>query len=541
MAGAQGSALAIAVCNAGGLGALPCAMLDPAAMRRELAALRAGTAAPYAVNFFSHTPPTPDADREQRWRELLAPYYVELGLDPGRVVAAPARVPFGEEAADALDEFEPPVVSFHFGLPAPPLVARVRRWGALVLATATTLDEARWLEARGVDAIVAQGIEAGGHRGNFLSDDLTLQPATRDLVARIVGAVKVPVIAAGGIADAAGVATVLEARRRRRDGWYGLSALPRSHHQRRAPRGARRPSSARDRVDQPVLGSAGARDRQPIDARAGPDLRRGAGISPRRHRRRAAASRGRAARQRRFLAAVGRGERGPIARGPRGRGDASAGVRDLRCWPRRITQYCSEGVLSTMIPSARATIAVPFLLLATLAPQTPTPKPVPIEDPDAYAVFAAVLPRERVKALVVRAETGMMQPCKSSGSEYEEWKQVVESYLRENAVRRVVLSRPPLVAPYLVVPMWEIEASFRAIEGDQFGVWAGFYERYPKSNGYAELSAVGFDDAKQRAMVYVGHHCGMLCGGGKNHLLEKVGGEWREVQSWDLAGCMWAN
>ena len=210
MAGAQGSALAVAVCNAGGLGALPCAMLDPAAMRRELAAMRGGTAAPYAVNFLSHAPPTPDAERERRWRELLAPYYVELGLDPGQVVASPVRVPFGEEAADVLDEFEPSVVSFHFGLPVPDLVARVRRWGAMVLATATTVDEARWLEARGVDAIVAQGTEAGGHRGHFLSDDLTLQPSTRDLVSQLVGAVKVPVIAAGGIADAAGVAAVLE-------------------------------------------------------------------------------------------------------------------------------------------------------------------------------------------------------------------------------------------------------------------------------------------------------------------------------------------
>jgi nitronate monooxygenase len=184
-------------------------MLDPAAMQRELAAMRAGTAGPYAVNFFSHAPPTPDAERERRWRELLAPYYVELGLDPGQVVASPARVPFGEEAADVLDEFEPRVVSFHFGLPSQHLLARVERWDATVLATATTVDEARWLEARGVDAIVAQGIEAGGHRGHFLSDDLMLQPTTRDLVSQIVGAVKVPVIAAGGIAEAAEVTAVL--------------------------------------------------------------------------------------------------------------------------------------------------------------------------------------------------------------------------------------------------------------------------------------------------------------------------------------------
>jgi nitronate monooxygenase len=210
MAGVQGSALAIAVCNAGGLGTLPCAMLDPTAMRRELAAMRAGTTAPYAVNFFSHTPPTPDPERERRWRERLAPYYAELGLDPSQAVAAPARVPFGEESADVLDEFEPAVVSFHFGLPPPHLLERVRRRGSAVWATATTVEEARWLEARGVDAIVAQGIEAGGHRGNFLSDDLTLQAPTRDLVTRLVAATTVPVVGAGGIADASGVAAILE-------------------------------------------------------------------------------------------------------------------------------------------------------------------------------------------------------------------------------------------------------------------------------------------------------------------------------------------
>jgi nitronate monooxygenase len=210
MAGVQGSALAIAVSNAGGLGTLPCAMLDAAAMRRELEAVGAGTKAPFAVNFFSHIPPTPDPERERRWRERLTPYYVELGLDPSQSVAAAARTPFSEEAADVLDEFAPAVVSFHFGLPPPHLVTRVRRLGASVWATATTVDEARWLEARGVDAIVAQGIEAGGHRGHFLSDDLTLQAPTRELVARLVETTKVPIVAAGGIADAGAVLAVLE-------------------------------------------------------------------------------------------------------------------------------------------------------------------------------------------------------------------------------------------------------------------------------------------------------------------------------------------
>jgi nitronate monooxygenase len=212
MAGVQDHALAIAVSNAGGLGALPCAMLDAATLERQLAALRAGTPAPFAVNFFAHTPPVADPERERRWRALLAPYYVELGLDPEQKVTAATRVPFGGEAADVLDRFEPAVVSFHFGLPAPELVARVRRWGAVVLSTATTVAEARWLEERGVDVVVAQGLEAGGHRGHFLAPDLAGQLGTLDLLRAILAAgVRVPVVAAGGIADADGVAAALDA------------------------------------------------------------------------------------------------------------------------------------------------------------------------------------------------------------------------------------------------------------------------------------------------------------------------------------------
>ncbi len=108
-----------------------------------------------------------------------------------------------------LEEFKPAVVSFHFGLPAPELLERVRRWGAKILSSATTVDEALWLEARGVDAVIAQGLEAGGHRGNFLSEDLNTQVGTFALVPQIVRAVKIPVIAAGGIADAKGVAAAM--------------------------------------------------------------------------------------------------------------------------------------------------------------------------------------------------------------------------------------------------------------------------------------------------------------------------------------------
>jgi nitronate monooxygenase len=209
MAGVQTSALAIAVSNAGGLGSLPCAMLDVDAMRKELAAIRAGTERPYNVNFFCHTPPVPSAQREAGWREALAPYYREFGIDPTTIPAGPGRIPFSGEAADVLEDFKPPVVSFHFGLPSAELLARVKAWGAKVLSSATTVDEARWLEAHGADAIIAQGVEAGGHRGMFLSDELTTQVGTLALVPQIVRAVNVPVIAAGGIADAKGVVAAM--------------------------------------------------------------------------------------------------------------------------------------------------------------------------------------------------------------------------------------------------------------------------------------------------------------------------------------------
>jgi nitronate monooxygenase len=205
MAGVQDSALAIAVSDAGGLGSLPCAMLDPAGIRRELATIRARTARPFNVNFFCHLSPEFSAERDARWREVLAPYYAELGIEQDSALRGPGRSPFDANALAVLREFKPPVVSFHFGLPAADLLAPLREWGAKILSSATTVDEARWLEARGVDAIIAQGLEAGGHRGLFLTDDLDTQAGTMALVPQIVGAVKVPVIAAGGIADADGV------------------------------------------------------------------------------------------------------------------------------------------------------------------------------------------------------------------------------------------------------------------------------------------------------------------------------------------------
>lgn len=205
MAGSQGSALAIAVSAAGGLGSLPCALLTPDAIRAELSAITSATSKPYNVNFFVHREPAVDQARETAWRAILAPYYRELGVDPAEIPAQAARTRFDEETAAVLEVFRPPVVSFHFGLPAPGLLRRVKSWGSKVLASATTVAEARHLEAQGVDAVIAQGLEAGGHRGMFLTEDLATQIGTLALVRQVVRAVRVPVIAAGGIADAAGV------------------------------------------------------------------------------------------------------------------------------------------------------------------------------------------------------------------------------------------------------------------------------------------------------------------------------------------------
>ena len=209
MAGVQGSALAVAVSNAGGLGSLPCAMLGPDAIRKELTAIRAQTTKPFNVNFFCHTQPEPSVERETAWRAALSPYFAELGIDPHAVSTGSGRLPFSSEAAEILVELRPAVVSFHFGLPSADLLARVRGCGARILSSATTVDEARWLEAHGVDAIIAQGLEAGGHRGIFLSEDLNTQVGSFALVPQIVRAVKVPVIAAGGISDAKGVVAAM--------------------------------------------------------------------------------------------------------------------------------------------------------------------------------------------------------------------------------------------------------------------------------------------------------------------------------------------
>jgi nitronate monooxygenase len=208
MAGAMDWTLAAEVSAAGGLGSLPCAMLGPDQIHQEVARIRTRTDRPFNLNFFTHAQAPVDEARLQAWQGRLAPYYQELGVEPAGP-AGPGRAPFDEALCEVVEALRPAVVSFHFGLPAPALLERVRATGCLVLASATTVAEATWLAARGVDAIVAQGVEAGGHRGMFLTEDTSTQPGTLALVPQVVDAVSVPVIAAGGIADARGIAAAM--------------------------------------------------------------------------------------------------------------------------------------------------------------------------------------------------------------------------------------------------------------------------------------------------------------------------------------------
>jgi len=210
MAGSQASRLAIAVAQAGGLGALPCGTLDANEITAEVAAIRAGTDGPFLLNFLCHAPPRVDEAREAALRAKLEPYLHELGATPNGRAPALAREPFGERHVERVEALRPAAVSFHFGLPAPELLDRVRATGAFVLSTATTADEARFLEDHGIDAIIAQGLEAGGHRGQFLRDDLEGQLPLRPLLEAIREVTSVPLVAAGGIATAIDVARAVQ-------------------------------------------------------------------------------------------------------------------------------------------------------------------------------------------------------------------------------------------------------------------------------------------------------------------------------------------
>ena len=210
MAGSSASALAIAVSAAGGLGSLPCATLPPDSVRHEVAAIRAATDRPFALNFFCHAAPSPDATDLSAWLDRLAPYFDELGAErPQPGGGGAGRMSFAEEQCALVEELRPAVVSFHFGLPDAGLVDRVKATGATVLSSATTAAEARWIEEHGGDVVIAQGSDAGGHRAMFLTSDPAMQVGTMALVPAVVDSVRSPVIAAGGIADGRGIAAAI--------------------------------------------------------------------------------------------------------------------------------------------------------------------------------------------------------------------------------------------------------------------------------------------------------------------------------------------
>ena len=210
MAGVQGSNLALAVAKAGGLGSLPCAMLNEAQLTSELEAIQQQGNPPINLNFFCHSPPPTDHASNNRWLDRLTPYFNEFDVDPGKVPSGSSRKPFSDAIADVIEPYQPRVISFHFGLPSRALLQRIKSWGTKVLSSATTVAEAQWLERHGVDAVIAQGLEAGGHRGMFLSTDLDTQMGTLTLLPQIVDAVSVPVIAAGGIVDKRSVRAAMD-------------------------------------------------------------------------------------------------------------------------------------------------------------------------------------------------------------------------------------------------------------------------------------------------------------------------------------------
>jgi nitronate monooxygenase len=208
MAGLGTVELAAAVCAGGGLGSIGCALQQPEAAASTIRDLQARTSRPFNVNFFCHRPARDDARLQRAWYQRLSPYYRELRV-AGTVPRVSELAPFGESMCSVIEGTRPRVVSFHFGLPDAVFLDRIRAAGCCVMSSATTVEEALWLEAKGADVVIAQGHEAGGHRATFLRSDpdaAAQQPGMVALVPQVVDAVKVPVVAAGGIADGRGIA-----------------------------------------------------------------------------------------------------------------------------------------------------------------------------------------------------------------------------------------------------------------------------------------------------------------------------------------------
>jgi len=268
MAGFAPPALAAAVCNAGGLGSIGCAGIPPATVRDQITALRQATNRPYNLNFFVHSHPRLDPEAAARMRTRLAPYFDEFGLGPVPEPTEPFP-PFDEERLELVLELRPQVVSFHFGLPDATAVRRVKEAGCIILSSATTVAEARSLEANGADVIIAQGFDAGGHRGSFSGSPGAGLVGTMALVPQIVDAVRLPVIAAGGIADGRGLAAAFALGAKRGPARHGLSWMPRSNRFAAASRAVAQRRRRRDRADARLYRPPGPRIAQSLHYRDG--------------------------------------------------------------------------------------------------------------------------------------------------------------------------------------------------------------------------------------------------------------------------------
>ena len=327
MAGIMDADLVIAAAQGGALGSLPCAMLSAEKAREQVNIIRQRVSAPLNVNFFCHTPVEADPAREAGWKARLSSYYRELGLDPAAPVNAANRAPFDEAMCAVVEELKPEVVSFHFGLPEPALLKRVKAAGCIVMSSATIVREAIWLEENGADVIIAQGAEAGGHRGMFLTENIAEQPGTFALVPQVVDAVKVPVIAAGGIADGRGIAAAFALGAAGVQIGTAYLRCPESKVIAPARAGAGAGAGRFHRHHQCHDRPPGARGRQPGDARGRPDFAGCPGVSPFGDRARSAEGGGRKARQGRFHQSLGRAGGPPGPRNAGGGADPGAGRR----------------------------------------------------------------------------------------------------------------------------------------------------------------------------------------------------------------------
>lgn len=210
MAGTSTPALAAAVASAGGLGSIALGAVDAEAGRKMIAATRALTDRPFNVNLFCHAPAVRDAAREAVWLKALAPAFARFGATPPDAIGEIYRSFIADpDMAEMLVAERPAVVSFHFGLPAAEVIGRLKDTGAVLLATATSLAEGRRVAAAGIDAVVAQGYEAGGHRGQFDPDAPDDRLSTLALVQVLARELPIPVIAAGGIMTGGGIAAAL--------------------------------------------------------------------------------------------------------------------------------------------------------------------------------------------------------------------------------------------------------------------------------------------------------------------------------------------